>query len=90
MKIHEYQARDLLHHAGAPVPPGAMVETVDEAVAETERILGSGAGLVVIKAQVHAGGRGKQPAARRQPGAAPAVALAGRRRRNVGRRDATR
>ena len=59
MKIHEYQARDLLHHAGAPVPPGAMVETVDEAVAETERILGSGADLVVIKAQVHAGGRGK-------------------------------
>jgi succinyl-CoA synthetase beta subunit len=36
-----------------------MVETVDDAVAETERILGSGAGLVVIKAQVHAGGRGK-------------------------------
>ena len=59
MKIHEYQARDLLHHAGAPVPPGAMVETVDEAVAETERILGTGAELVVIKAQVHAGGRGK-------------------------------
>lgn len=59
MKIHEYQARDLLHHAGAPVPPGAMVETVAEAVAETERILESGVGLVVIKAQVHAGGRGK-------------------------------
>ena len=59
MKIHEYQARDLLHHAGAPVPPGAMVETVDDAVAETQRILESGAGLVVIKAQVHAGGRGK-------------------------------
>ena len=49
MKIHEYQARDLLHHAGAPVPPGAMVETVDDAVAETQRILESGAGLVVIK-----------------------------------------
>jgi succinyl-CoA synthetase beta subunit len=36
-----------------------MVETVDEAVAETGRILESGSGLVVIKAQVHAGGRGK-------------------------------
>ena len=42
MKIHEYQARDLLANAGIPVPPGRMVETVEDAVAETERILASG------------------------------------------------
>lgn len=59
MKIHEYQARALLQEAGAPVPPGAMTETVDETVREANRLLDSGAGLVVIKAQVHAGGRGK-------------------------------
>ena len=59
MKIHEYQARQLLSDAGIPVPPGNMVETVDDAVAETERILASGVSLVVVKAQVHAGGRGK-------------------------------
>ena len=59
MKIHEYQARQLLSDAGIPVPPGKMVETVDDAVAEAERILASGVSLVVVKAQVHAGGRGK-------------------------------
>ncbi|MDB4775921.1 succinate--CoA ligase subunit beta, partial [bacterium] len=59
MKIHEYQARQLLADAGIPVPSGQMVETVDAAVAETEKIFASGETLVVIKAQVHAGGRGK-------------------------------
>ena len=59
MKIHEYQARQLLADAGIPVPSGAMVQTIDEAVAETKKILASGEKLVVIKAQVHAGGRGK-------------------------------
>ena len=59
MKIHEYQARQLLSDAGIPVPPGSMVETVDDAVSEAEQILSSGISLVVIKAQVHAGGRGK-------------------------------
>ncbi len=59
MKIHEYQARQLLSDSGIPVPPGSMVETVDQAVAETKRILADGVSLVVVKAQVHAGGRGK-------------------------------
>ena len=59
MKIHEYQARALLQEAGAPVPPGAMSETADEAVTEAIRLFDSGVELVVIKAQVHAGGRGK-------------------------------
>ena len=59
MKVHEYQARQLLHDAGIAVPPGAMVETVDDASREAKRIFDSGAGLAVVKAQVHAGGRGK-------------------------------
>jgi succinyl-CoA synthetase beta subunit len=59
MKIHEYQARQLLADAGIPVPAGAMVQTVEDAVAEAKRIFSSGEKLVVIKAQVHAGGRGK-------------------------------
>lgn len=59
MKIHEYQARELLANATVPVPSGAMVETVDAAVAETQDLLSGGDTLVVIKAQVHAGGRGK-------------------------------
>jgi len=59
MKIHEYQARQLLADAGVPVPPGQMVQSVDEAVAAAKKIFDGGAKLVVIKAQVHAGGRGK-------------------------------
>ena len=59
MKIHEYQARTLLADAGIPVPGGRMVETVEDAIAETERILRDECQLVVVKAQVHAGGRGK-------------------------------
>lgn len=55
MKIHEYQARTLLAEAGVPVPPGEVVETVDQAVAAHNQI----GGTVVIKAQVFAGGRGK-------------------------------
>jgi len=59
MKVHEYQARELLAGAGIPVPQGHMVQTVDDAVSRTREMLDSGATLVVIKAQVHAGGRGK-------------------------------
>ncbi len=59
MKIHEYQGRQLLRDAGVPVPDGAMVESVDAAVAETKKLLDGGATLAVIKGQVHAGGRGK-------------------------------
>jgi succinyl-CoA synthetase beta subunit len=59
MKVHEYQARELLDQAGVPVPPGAMVQTVDEAAARADELLRKGHDRVVIKAQVHAGGRGK-------------------------------
>lgn len=59
MKIHEYQARELLSGAGIPVPPGAMVQSIDEAEAKAKAIFAGGAKQAVIKAQVHAGGRGK-------------------------------
>ncbi len=59
MKVHEYQARELLAGAGIPVPAGKMVQTVDDAEAAAKAVFSSGAKLAVIKAQVHAGGRGK-------------------------------
>jgi succinyl-CoA synthetase beta subunit len=55
MKIHEYQAKGLLARFGVPVPRGEVALTVDEAEAAAKKIGGS----VVVKAQIHAGGRGK-------------------------------
>jgi succinyl-CoA synthetase beta subunit len=55
MNIHEYQARDILKRYGVPVPPGEVAETAEQA----ESIAAKLGGTVVIKAQVHAGGRGK-------------------------------
>ena len=55
MKIHEYQAKAILAKYGVPVPRGEVADTVEEAV-EAARKLG---GKVVVKAQIHAGGRGK-------------------------------
>jgi len=55
VKIHEYQAKELLAAAGAPVPRGAAAFTADEARSVAERL----GGRVVVKAQIHAGGRGK-------------------------------
>ena len=60
MKIHEYQARELLSNAGVPVPAGTLLESVEAAAGTYKDIAGqSGTDLAVIKAQVHAGGRGK-------------------------------
>ncbi len=56
MKIHEYQAKQLLKDAGVPVPKGMVARTPDEA-AQAFRMLGGE--LAVVKAQIHAGGRGK-------------------------------
>src|SRR5262245_30891681 len=56
MKIHEYQAKELLAAAGAPVPRGIVASTPAEAVAAFDKFGGK---PVVLKAQVHAGGRGK-------------------------------
>src|SRR5947209_9328107 len=55
MKIHEYQAKDILSRYGIPVQPGRVAHTPEEAEA-IARELG---GPVVIKAQVYVGGRGK-------------------------------
>ena len=55
MKIHEYQAKEILASQGVPVPKGRVASTPEEA-AEITRELG---GRSVVKAQVHAGGRGK-------------------------------
>ena len=55
MNIHEYQAKELLRREGVPIPPGEVARTADEAAALALQF----GGTVVIKAQVHAGGRGK-------------------------------
>src|SRR5216117_1473579 len=55
MKIHEYQAKALLREFAVPVPPGDVARTPAEAKAVAARL----GGRVVVKAQVHAGGRGK-------------------------------
>ena len=59
MKIHEYQARQLLSEAGIQVPCGTMVTSITEATTAAKALLDDGATLLVVKAQVHAGGRGK-------------------------------
>ncbi|MBI5866498.1 MAG: ADP-forming succinate--CoA ligase subunit beta [Planctomycetes bacterium] len=56
MKIYEYQARALMQEAGIPVPPSEVIERADQAAAAFAKIA---APRVVVKAQVHAGGRGK-------------------------------
>ncbi len=55
MKIHEYQAKAILREFGVPVPKGEVADTPAQARAIAERL----GGRVVVKAQVHAGGRGK-------------------------------
>lgn len=60
MKIHEYQGRDLLASYGVAVPPAAVIESVEDAATTYKRVTAeAGTDLAVIKAQVHAGGRGK-------------------------------
>ncbi len=56
MKVHEYQAKELLRAAGVAVPEGIVARTPDEAAEAFDRL---GVPVVVVKAQVHAGGRGK-------------------------------
>ena len=56
MNIHEYQAKELLAKFGVPVPAGFAAMSVDEAVEAAKKLPGP---LYVVKAQIHAGGRGK-------------------------------
>ncbi len=73
MKIHEYQAKDLLKNFGVAVPRGRVAATA----AEAEAIARELGGKVVVKAQIHAGGRGKGGGVKLAEGAEQARAVAG-------------
>jgi succinyl-CoA synthetase beta subunit len=74
MKIHEYQGKQLLAKYGVTVPRGVMVESVDQVGAAVEQL-----GLpVVVKAQIHAGGRGKGGGVKLARTAEEAVEIAGK------------
>src|SRR5208337_3076859 len=59
MKIHEYQAKEILARYGVPVPKGEVANTLEEANDVARKLFAEGASGVVVKAQIHAGGRGK-------------------------------
>jgi succinyl-CoA synthetase beta subunit len=59
MKIHEYQAKEILEKYDVAVPAGIATTTVKETVEAAEKLQKEGASLFVVKAQIHAGGRGK-------------------------------
>ena len=56
MKIHEYQAKEILRKYNVPVPNGVLVSSKSEASQAAKKV---GTDVVVVKAQIHAGGRGK-------------------------------
>ncbi|MBV9610141.1 MAG: ADP-forming succinate--CoA ligase subunit beta [Acidobacteria bacterium] len=59
MKIHEYQAKAIISRYGVPVPRGELAMTREEAEQAAKHLISAGAPAVVVKAQIHAGGRGK-------------------------------
>ncbi len=59
MKIHEYQAKEILRRYNVPVPSGEMATTIEQADTAAKQLLAAGNAAVVVKAQIHAGGRGK-------------------------------
>ena len=59
MKIHEYQAKEILAKYDVAVPAGIAATTVEETVEAAKKLKEQGATLFVVKAQIHAGGRGK-------------------------------
>jgi len=59
MKIHEYQAKEILKQYNVAVPAGVATTTVEDAVKAAEDMKADGTSLFVVKAQIHAGGRGK-------------------------------
>src|SRR5436189_165578 len=75
MKIHEYQAKALLAKHGVPVPQGEVIFDAKDARAVAERL---GGGTVVVKAQIHAGGRGKGGGVKVVKGPDEAKAAAGK------------
>src|ERR1041384_7722780 len=59
MNLHEYQAKQLLAQYGVAVPAGEVCITADQAKAVAEKFFAGGEKVVVVKSQIHAGGRGK-------------------------------
>ena len=59
MNIHEYQARQLLAQCGVALPPGDVCDSAEAAKAIAEKLFADGAKIVVVKSQIHSGGRGK-------------------------------
>lgn len=59
MKVHEYQAKEILGRYGVVVQHGEVAESVEDAVSSARRMAADGVELFVVKAQIHAGGRGK-------------------------------
>jgi len=59
MNVHEFQAKQVLAHYGVPVPKGSMTESVEGAGILAGKMFDGGVKAVVVKAQIHAGGRGK-------------------------------
>ncbi len=59
MNIHEYQAKELLAQHGVAVPSGHACQTVEQAVEVAKGLFDEGHSMIVIKSQIHAGGRGK-------------------------------
>src|ERR1039458_3703603 len=78
MKIHEYQAKAILGQYNVPVPRGEVAFTVEEAEAIARRLGGS----VVVKAQIHAGGRGKGGGVKGAKDSVEGACLDGRRSRS--------
>src|SRR3977135_2650673 len=59
MKIHEYQAKEILRKYSVPVPGGEMATTLEEADTAAKSLFAAGNAVVVVSAQIHVGGRGK-------------------------------
>jgi succinyl-CoA synthetase beta subunit len=59
MNLHEFQAKQLLAKSGVPVPPGEVCTSAENARKTGEHLFVNGARMVVVKSQIHAGGRGK-------------------------------
>jgi len=78
MKIHEYQGKEILKKFGVTVPRGTMAQTREEAESAAQSLFGAGATGVVVKAQIHAGGRGKGGGVKIAKSVAEASELAGK------------
>ncbi|PYY00981.1 MAG: ADP-forming succinate--CoA ligase subunit beta [Acidobacteria bacterium] len=78
MKIHEYQAKGILAKYGVAIPRGEMANTKEEAFEIAKNLLANGAKGIVVKAQIHAGGRGKGGGVKLAKNAEEAEQLAGK------------